>query len=148
MKKINWPLWLGFAITIFAFLSYPLLFVKWETTRDFPWINLPLFMLALVLLFIGLRRAFAPGRRLVSKIVAPMIATVCVLVVAMFIFVAFIASRWLPASTGAPQVNQKAPEFTLPDTNNKPVSLTELLTRPINNQPPKGVLLVYYRGYW
>ena len=148
MKKFNWPLWLGFVVTIFAAFSYPLLFVKWETTRDFPWVNLLLFILAFALLFIGLRRAFAPGRRLISKIVAPIIATVCVLVLAMFIFVAFIASRWLPASTGAPQVNQKAPEFTLPDTNNKPVSLTELLTQPINNKPPKGVLLVYYRGYW
>lgn len=148
MKKINWPLWLGFIVTIFAFLSYPFLFVNWETTRDFPWANIPLFILALPLLFIGLRRAFAPDRRLLSKIVAPVVTTISLLIIAMFIFTAFIASRWLPASAGAPQVNQKAPEFTLPDTGNKPVSLAELLSQPINNQPPKGVLLVFYRGYW
>jgi hypothetical protein len=148
MKKLNWPLWLGFIVSVFAFLSYPFLFVNWETTRDFPWVNIPLFILALPLLFIGLRRAFAPGRRMLSKIVAPVVTTISLLIMAMFIFTAFIASRWLPASAGAPQVNQKAPEFTLPDTGNKPVSLAELLSQPINNQPPKGVLLVFYRGYW
>ncbi len=148
MKKFNWPLWLGFILTIFAFVSYPFLFANWETTRDFPWVNIPLFILALVLLFFGVRRAFAPGRRLVSKIVAPVVVTISLLVLAMFIFTSFIASRWLPASANAPQVNQKAPDFTLQDTSNKTVSLNDLLTQPINDKPPKGVLLVYYRGYW
>ena len=148
MKRINWPLWLGLILSIFSFLSYPFIFANWETTRDFPWVNIPLFILALALLFFGLRRAFAPDRRLLSKIVAPVVTTISLLIMAMFIFTAFIASRWLPASAGAPQVNQKAPEFTLPDTGNKPVSLAELLSQPINNQPPKGVLLVFYRGYW
>jgi hypothetical protein len=148
MKKFNWPLWLGFILTIFAFVSYPLIFANWATTRDFPWANIPLFLLALVLLFFGLRRAFAPGRRLVSKIVAPIVITFSLLIVAMFIFTSFIAARWLPASTGAPQVSQKAPEFMLKDTGNKAVSLTDLLSQPINNKPPRGVLLVFYRGYW
>ena len=148
MKKINWPLWLGLILSIFAFLSYPFIFVNWETTRDFPWVNIPLFILALVLLFIGLRRAFAPGRRVASKIVASIVATICLLVVAMFIFMSFIASRWLPASANAPQVNQPAPEFNLKDTSNQSVALTDLLSQPINNKPPRGVLLVFYRGYW
>jgi|ERR1043166_1919377 hypothetical protein len=148
MKKINWPLWLGFILSIFAFLSYPFIFVNWATTRDFPWVNIPLFILALVLLFFGVRRAFAPGRRLVSKIVAPTITLISLLVLALFIFTSFIVSRWLPASANAPQVNQKAPEFTLKDTGNKAVSLTALLTEPINNKRPRGVLLVFYRGYW
>src|ERR1041385_7279981 len=112
MKKINWPLWLGFILSIFAFLSYPFIFANWETTRDFPWVNIPLFVVALVLLFFGVRRAFAPGRRLVSKIVAPIVATISLLVLAMFIFTSFIMSRWLPASANAPQVNQPAPQFT------------------------------------
>jgi cytochrome oxidase Cu insertion factor (SCO1/SenC/PrrC family) len=76
------------------------------------------------------------------------VITFSLLIVAMFIFTSFVASRWLPASTGAPQVSQKAPEFTLKDTGNKAVSLTDLLSQPINNKPPRGVLLVFYRGYW
>jgi hypothetical protein len=148
MKRFNWPLWLGFILSIFAFLSYPLIFANWETTRDFPWVNIPLFILAFALLFIGVRRAFAPGRRLISKIIAPVIATIGVLILAMFIFTSFIASRWLPASANAPQVNQKAPDFTLKDTSNKTLALADLLSQPINSKPPKGVLLVFYRGYW
>ena len=148
MKKFNWPIWTGFLLSIFALLSYPFLFVNWAVTRDFPWVNLALFAIALFFLFLGIRRAFAPGRRRLSKIVGSLVTTVSVLMLALFIFGAFIAARWLPASTGAPQVNQKAPDFSLTDTNRASVSLSQLLTQPINNRPPKGVLLIFYRGYW
>ena len=141
-------MWAGFLLTFFAFLSYPFLFIEWPITRDFPWVNFLLFAIALVLLFIGLRRAFKPERRLISKIVAPILATVSVLVIAFFVFIALIQSRWLPASQAAPAVGQKAPDFTLTDTNNQPVTLASLLSQPINNKPPKGVLLIFYRGYW
>ena len=148
MKKFNWPLWAGFLLTFFAFLSYPFLFIEWPITRDFPWASLLLFAIALVLLFIGLRRAFRPERRLISKIVASILATVSVLVLAFFVFIALIQSRWLPTSQAAPAVGQKAPDFTLTDTNGQPVTLASLLSQPINNKPPKGVLLIFYRGYW
>jgi hypothetical protein len=148
MKKFNWQIWAGFLLAVFAFLSYPFIFINWAVTRDFPWVNIPLFLIAVVLVFIGVRRAFHPSRRLISKIVAPVLATLSVLIVALFIFVAFIESRRLPASQAAPQVGQKAPEFTLTDTANKPVTLAGLLSQPINNKPAKGVLLIFYRGYW
>lgn len=148
MKRFNWAIWTGFLVSIFALLSYPFLFVNWAITRDFPWANLLLLAIALVLLFLGIRKAFAPGRRRLSKIVASLVATLSVLILGLFLFAAFIAARWLPASTGAPQVNQKAPDFTMTDTNRNRVALAELLTQPINNRPPKGVLLIFYRGYW
>jgi len=146
--KFNWPIWVGVVLSIFAFLSYPLLFVNWPVTRDFPWANIALFVVAAFLLFVGIRRAFAPGRRRLSKILSALGALLSVLVLGMFILVAFIGSRWLPASTRAPQVSQKAPGFTLNDTNGKPISLTELVLQPINGKPAKGVLLIFYRGYW
>ena len=155
MRKINWPLWLGLVTSVFALMSYPFIFVNWETTRDFPWANIILFILAVALLFIGVGRAYAPGRRLFSKIIAPVVATVSLLALAMFIFTTLIAGRWLPRSTNAPQVGQKAPDFTLTDTNNRRVSLSDLLSRPVSpsqldipDKPPKGVLLIFYRGYW
>jgi hypothetical protein len=156
IQRFNWQIWAGFLLSVFAFLSYPLVFVNWAVTRDFPWGSLLLFAIAAVLLFFGVRRAFSPDRRLVSKIVSSVLATLSLLVLAMFIFVAFVASRWLPASTGAPQVGQKAPDFTLVDTNNQRASLSELLSSPITSVPatadgpraPKGVLLIFYRGYW
>src|SRR5207244_2302459 len=127
----------------------PLIFVRWAVTRDFPWVNIILSLAAVFLLFIGIRRAFAPGRRWLSKTISTIVTLISVLVLGLFVFTAFVASRWLPASANAPQVNQKAPNFTLLDANSKPVSLTELLLQPIDGgRPTKGVLLIFYRGYW
>jgi type IV secretory pathway TrbL component len=148
MKNFNWRLWAGFVLVLFSLLSYPFLFLDYPVLRDFPWLNLILFVLALVFLILGLRRAFQPGRKSIAKISAVAVATLGVLIIAFFIFIAFIEARRLPASAGAPQVGQKAPEFTLTDVNDKPVMLAELLTQQINNKPAKGVLLIFYRGYW
>jgi hypothetical protein len=70
------------------------------------------------------------------------------LVFAFFIFVVFVFGRQLPASAHAPQVGQKAPEFTLADSNGKSVRLAELISAPLNGKAPTGVLIVFYRGYW
>jgi hypothetical protein len=158
--KFNWQIWVAFLLSVAAFFSYPLIFVRYPITRDFPWANLVLFAIAAALFFIGIRRAFASDRphpRL-SKIVASVLTTLGVVILGFFVFSFFIVARWLPASHGAPQVGQKAPDFTLSDTSGKPVSLSELLTSPIESGPPaaasvparspKGVLLVFYRGYW
>ena len=148
MKRINWQIWAGFVLSLVAGISYGLVFIQWPITRDFPWANLLLFAAAMVLLFLGLRRAFKPDKRIVSKIFSSLAGALGLLLLAAFLFVFFVAGRWLPASAAAPQVGQKAPEFTLTDPNNKPVTLAQLLTEPINNKPPKGVLLIFYRGYW
>ena len=154
MKSVrsNWPIWVGFLLSVFAVLTYPFVFVRWPVTRDFPWANFILFGVAAVFLFVGLRRSFAPERRLRSKIVSSVVTTLSVLIIGLFLFSFFIASRWLPAAHGAPQVSQKAPDFSLVDTSGKAVTLSELLTTPIAGQAasssPKGVLLIFYRGYW
>src|SRR6266536_224164 len=141
MQKFNWQIWMGFLLTFIAALTYPFIFVSWPVTRDFPWANLLLFGIAVVFLFIGIRRAFAPDRRRISKIGASGLTTFSVLILGLFLFSFFVASRWLPASRGAPQIGQKAPDFTLADTTSRPLSLSELLSAPINGKAPKGVLL-------
>lgn len=148
MKRLNWKIWAGFVLSLVAGLSYEFVFIRWPITRDFPWVSLILFAAAMVLLFLGLRRAFKPDKRIVSKIFSSLAAALGVLLLAGFLFAVFVFGRWLPASNGAPQVGQKAPEFTLTDPNNKPVTLQQLLTETVNNKPPKGVLLIFYRGYW
>lgn len=148
MKRFNWQIWAGFLLTLVAALSYPFVFINWPVTRDFPWANFLLFAVALVFLFAGMRQAFKPGRRVYAKILSSLALAVGVLSLALFVFSYFVVARWLPGSPGAPQVGQKAPDFILADSNNKPVSLSELLTQPINNKPPRGVLLIFYRGYW
>lgn len=147
VRRFNWPLWLGFLLSIVTFFSYFAVFVWFPVTRDFPWANLLLFLVAAVLLFIGLRRAFASDRRS-SKILGAIVTTLGALVIGFFLFAFFVGGRALPASKGAPQVGQKVPGFKLSDTNGQAVSLNDLLATPINNNAPKGVLLIFYRGYW
>jgi hypothetical protein len=148
LQKLNWQIWTGFLLSVFALVSYPLIFVRWPATRDFPWANLMLFAIAAVLVFVGVRRAFAPNRRRLSKVFSSILATLSVAILGLFVLTAFVMSRWLPAASGAPKVGEKAPAFSLLDTTGKTVSLSDLLTAPINGKPTKGALLIFYRGYW
>ncbi len=146
-RSPNWPTWTGFLLTVVAMLSYPFFFVRFPITRDLPWVNLLLFVTAAVLIWIGLRRAFADLSRKRRR-GAVFGASLSGLIFAFFIFGVFIFARQLPPSTGAPKVGQKVPDFQLTDSNGKTVALSDLLTAPINGQAPKAVLLVFYRGYW
>ncbi|HXH40038.1 MAG TPA: hypothetical protein VNN08_15515 [Thermoanaerobaculia bacterium] len=137
-QRFNWPLWTGFALSIAAFVSYFLLFYRFPITRDVPWPSFILFAVAMVLLAAGLRRA--AGRKIVAWVVTVLGVVVC----ASFCFAIFIGSKQLPPSGGAPAAGTKAPGFVLLDTNRRPVALAGLLAAPGS----KGVLLIFYRGYW
>jgi AhpC/TSA family len=147
-RSFNWPVWAGLLLSVVAFISYFLVFVRFPATRDFPWANLLLFGVAAALLVVGVRRALAPERRLGAKVAGLAAATLSLAIFGLFFFSTFIMARWMPAAHGAPQVGQRAPDFSLSDTDGKPVSLAELLSTPVNGKSPKGVLLVFYRGYW
>jgi|SRR5437016_12002942 len=152
IPRLNWPVWSAFLISLVAILSYPFVFIKWPITRDFPWANLVLFGIAAALLVLGIRRAFAGDRPRRSKIAGIVAATLSVLIFAFFIFTVFVMPRWMPSARGAPQAGQKAPDFSLTDTNGKTVTLSELLTTSIKGKTastnPRGVVLIFYRGYW
>jgi hypothetical protein len=54
-------------------------------------------------------------------------------------------------STDVPKVGEKAPDFSLPDGNEKPVKLSDVLAGPapgMTGRKGTWVLLVFYRGYW
>jgi len=148
-RRRNWHLWVGFVFCLVGFASLPVL-ARFPATRDVPWVNFLLFGTGLAFLFVGLRRAFDQPQQYRGKIIGPILGAFSVLIVAFFCFVVFYQIRQLPASTGAPRVGEKAPEFVLLDTTNKPVSLSSLLSTPfVNTQmPPRGVVLVFHRGYW
>lgn len=147
-RNLNWLLWAGFFLILFAFVSYIFIFVEYPVTRDVPWVNLLLFSVAGVLLFVGLGRAYRQPEVYRGKIAGPVITLVSALVFALFVFQIFFLARQMPASAGAPKVGSIAPSFILLDTNDRQVSLNELLSAPIQGSKPKGVLLVFYRGYW
>ena len=141
-QKWNCPLSLGFLFVLAGFLSYTVLFVRFPITRDFPWANLLLFCSGAILLGLGLVRAFGKPRAYRGKIFGPIFAVLSALMIGFFCYIFFYELRQVPASMGAPRVGQRAPEFTLPDQNNKPVALADLLS------DSKAVVLIFYRGFW
>ncbi|HKO57218.1 MAG TPA: hypothetical protein VJ276_15180 [Thermoanaerobaculia bacterium] len=141
--KSSWPLWVGLLLSVVAFGSYVGFLYQFPVTRDMPWLNLALFAVAVVLLVIGLRRSFSAPKS-TGRRVAGVIATIVgVGLAAMFCMLIFVVSKQLPSAAGAPKVGQQAPAFALADTSGKVVSLEQLTAAS-----PKGVLLIFYRGYW
>jgi hypothetical protein len=146
-RRPNAPLWLGFLVTVFAFLSYIPIFARYPITRDMPWANFLLFALGLSLLFVGLRRAFRQPTFYRGKIAGPILTTLGVAALVLFCFFTFSLGKHLPPSAQAPKVGQKAPDFDLVDASGKTVSLASLLSTSAAS-PAKGVVLIFYRGYW
>ena len=136
-RRFNWPLWTGLALSLIAVFSYAFFFYRFPITRDVPWVSFLLLAAALVLLVAGVRRAA------VRKIGAIVALVIGVGLAALFVFGITVGSR-VPTGKNIPAVGAKAPDFTLPDANGKPVALAQLLGAP----GTKGVLLVFYRGYW
>ena len=126
-----------------------------------PWLILALAIAALVCAAVGIMRAFRQPQVYGGKVSSSILGVVSLLICG-FAALISVHSRDLPVATGAPQVGQKVPEFTLADTNGNKVSLGQLLkiegrdavlraggvTSANYNPAPKAVLLVFYRGYW
>ncbi len=147
-RQRNWLPWGGFALALVGFLSYLFVFYRFPVTRDVPWVSFLLFAAGLACAFRGLRRAYARPPAYRGRVSAPILALLSVAIVAFFCYGVFAGSRDLPASAAAPKVGEKAPGFTLSDSTGRQVSLAALLSEPLGAAPPKGVLLVFYRGYW
>ena len=149
-RKRNWYVWIGFLLCVVGFLSYPFFFAQYPVTRDVPWATFLIMAAGLAFAVSGLRRAFGRPQEYKGKIAGPILGVLSVAVIGLFCFGVFYASKQLPKSAGAPQVGQKAPEFSLIDTNRQQVSLASLFTAPLSatQKSPKGVFLVFYRGYW
>ena len=150
-RKWNWRIWSGFFLALAAVPGYLLFFARFPITRDVPWASWLMFAAAGGLLWTGMRRAFANPEVYRGKVVGPILAVLSLGAVALFAFATLYASRQLPAAAGAPAVGDKAPEFALADTSGRMVALSMLLSEPmpgLHAGKPRGVLLVFYRGYW
>ncbi|MGB8475168.1 MAG: hypothetical protein WCE61_13880 [Candidatus Acidiferrum sp.] len=145
-KQSNGMLWLGLAFILLAILSNLLYFLK-VPAAPLPWVNLLLPIVALAALLIGLVRAFSQPQSYKGKIWGSIVTVLAVLLVAASTLF-FVDARKLPRSAGAPQVGQRVPDFTLPDSTGQLTSLAQLFTASAAAPPPKAVLLVFYRGYW
>ncbi len=141
--KRNWnsAVWIGFLLVLAGLFSFPL-FILFPVTRDFPWANLLLFATGGLLLITGLVRAFGKPKIYRGKIFGSIFAVLSLCSFALFAYGSFYAARQIPSSNGAPRVGQKAPDFTLPDKDDKPVALADLVSGS------NAVVLIFYRGFW
>jgi len=149
-RRRNWHLWVGFLFCLLSIPFYLLVFTRFPVTRDVPWVNFLIFGVGLALLASGVRRAFRQPEEYRGKIAGPILGVMGLAAAGLFCFAVFYGAKQIPVSASAPHVGEKAPDFTLVDSNNKEISLGSLLSTPLPNSqaPPKGVLLIFYRGYW
>ncbi len=148
-RRSNVFIWAGFLVVLAALFSYVPLFARFPLTRDFPWANILLFVLGQLLVALGIARAFRQPEVYRGKVAGIALETVSSLLFGLFLFGVIVYSKQLPPSPGAPQVGQKAPDFTLPDQDGHPVTLSKLLGAPGGaSKPPRVVVLIFYRGYW
>lgn len=158
--KRNWNpgLWVGFVLALLGVISYPLFFARFAVTRDFPWVNLLILAFALLLIGIGVVRAFSKPDQYRGKISGSILAVLALLVTGLFCYSVFLLARQLPPSHAAPQVGDMAPDFTLPDSKGEPLTLSTVLSSPFTpngsaatasgSEKTAGTVLIFYRGYW
>ena len=141
-RSWNWRIWSGFAVTLLAAFSYVPLFARFPATRDIPWVNLLLFVVAGWLLITGVYRAFAQPERYRGKVSGIVLGALSLGTIGLFCAGTLYIARSLPSPQTALKVGQTAPDFTLTDTGGNPVTLSQL------RQGHRAVLLIFYRGYW
>src|SRR5215470_11868038 len=123
----NSSLWLGLAIAFAAILCNVVLFLNPPAQSLIPWLSLVLGIVALVFIGLGVRNlfTFTQSRTIAARVLGVFVALLALLFSAGSIL-GFMHARAVPPSTDAPQIGQKAPDFTLPDTNSQTVSLAQL----------------------
>jgi hypothetical protein len=134
--------WTGFAVVLVAFLTYIPLFALVPATRDIPWVNYLLFLVGGALIAVGVRRAFRDPEHNRGKISGSILATLSALLFGFFVVSVTYFSKQIPSAESALRVGLKAPAFVLVDTAGKQVSSADLL------KDHRGLVLVFYRGYW
>ena len=157
-RSWNAIVWVGLVVVLAGLVSYPLIFIRYAVTRDVPWASLLIMTLGLVLLAVGVARAFRRPDAYRGKIFGSILGVLAVAIAALFCYGVFIGTRLPVSSHGAPQVGQAAPDFTLPDSRNNPVNLSGMLGSSfapnggigpaISGDKTAAVVLIFYRGYW
>jgi hypothetical protein len=140
-RRFPRSLWPGLLLVLAAPVLYGTVFVRWPVTRDVPWPMLLMFGAGLGLLLHATRNAWRDRAACRGRILAPLLLAFGVVATGFFSYAFLIGTRDIPESAAAPRVGDRAPDFTLPDQDGRPVSLTALLES-------RGAVLVFFRGWW
>jgi len=148
-RRWNVSVWAGFLLVLAALVTYVTVFVRFPATRDVPWASLLIFGMGLALMTMGVRRAYREPQLYRGKVAGPILLSLGLFLSAFFCYQVFVFMRQLPPSNGAPRVGQAAPDFTLPDQDGNPVTLSKLLQGDGGGGGGRGgAFLIFYRGYW
>lgn len=150
-RRRNVALWTGLVLLLLSIASnVPSLYASGIPENILPWVSVALPVFGVIFCLVGMKRAFGEPQIFRGKIGGSILTVASILFLALSVW-GFVHARAVPASSRAPQVGQKVPEFTLADTGGQSVTLSQLLSTPIDaasGKAPKAVLLVFYRGYW
>lgn len=147
-KNANWRLWMGFLLILLAPFFFFLLF---DTLRGAFWISIVLIVFGVVLLADGWRRASDQPELYRGKVAKVVLGVLALLMIGVFAFGKYMMGQAYSEAKNAPRVGDKAPEFALTDSSGRKVTIAQLLATPVAAgaaRAPRGVLLVFYRGYW
>ena len=119
-KLWNWRLWAGFGLSFGSLACY----VFWvNETRAVFWPALLLFVVAAMLLVSGLKRRSREPELYRGKIAGPALTILSVLIFGLFGFAVYQVLRAFPDAKNAPQIGQRAPDFSLVDANGEVFTL-------------------------
>ncbi len=137
--KRNHLIWIGPLVAFAGVVSYFEVFARFAALRDFPWVNLPLMVLATALSALGLRRCLRHSK-LRGKVIAGLGLAFSLLLTAAFVAYVFWITYFLPAPSEVALGLVQAPDFALTSSTGETVRLSDFAGR--------RVALVFYRGFW
>ena len=131
--------WLGLLLTIVGVLSYFLIFAMHPSTRDFPWVNLPIVLLGT---FLAVRGTLGWRQQTlwVSRWGRLLAGVLSVAFAALFLAYVFVISYQLPKPGATAEALEQVAPFTLTDTEGQPVKLSDYQGRRL--------IISFFRGYW
>jgi hypothetical protein len=136
----NHLIWIGVVVTFLAAVSYFTFFAGFPALRDFPWVNLPLVGLGVLVSAWAVRRAYGRAKAYRGRILSVVGLALSGTLAAGFMTYVFWITYLLPSPTQTALDLVQAPDFALVSMNGETVRLGDLRG--------SKVVLVFYRGFW
>ena len=136
----NHFLWLGPLLTCAGAISYFAVFARFPVLRDFPWANLPLVLVGVIVAMMSLMRAFNKASAYRGKMLGSAGLVFSLFVGGLFCWYVFYYSYTVPPPTSVTTNLKIAPDFDLLDQQGHHVRLSDFRGR--------NVVLTFYRGFW